>query len=950
MLVRNLLVPVLISALLAGLAAGGLVWRTSLARREALGATLQNRLSVFLQSSERLLLGAAALADRPDALAFLKESAPQFETIYRTDGAGRLVDVQPVQTGYLGMDFSNQAFVELPVQPGQVGYSPIVTSPLSGRQTIYLVTALSDGGRLSAELRLDALDAFLAQDAQGEGRAMSAWLLDSEGSLLARGGERLAAFGQVPAVGESRARLVGGDLVLVSVQPVNLTGWTMLIVSPLLADWEGFLPGMLGVLLLVPVLSAWLMLRYGRGLGRSMIQPLTLLNQRAQQISQGDYSTWVSFETVSSSFTEISELASSFQRMQQAIQQRQAALQVSESRFREMTELLPDMVFELDATRRIRYANRAAVRLLGEPEVAQNQLFDRLLVPDEVPALQEVARLSTAGQIPHPQVLRFKQASGAFFPGELALIALRGRDGNLLGYRGVVRDITERLSFEETLRRSYQLFTEGPVVVFRVRASGERPVEYVSPNVSQYGYHPRDFTGREDFFNQVIYPEDRARVARSIQDRLESGARFYEQEYRLVCANGEVRWVYDFTSVNRDASDRATHFDWYLLDITERKRAEERIHAQLQQLAALQLVDASITANADLVLTLQLLIAQLVELLGVDAAVVLRYNAQNQMLEAAAGRGFRVQAVNELRLRMGESYAGRAALRREKVILNRPSGELAQGFKYPQLLNEQFVSYCALPLVAKDEIKGVLEIFNRAPLQFDGEWMDFLETLAGQAAIAIYNADLLENLQRSNEELRQAYEATIRALSRALELRDKETEGHSQRVSDLAVRLARKAGVEEEKIDFVRIGALLHDIGKLGVPDQILHKEGQLTDEEWTVMRRHPDLARRMLLAIDYLRPALAIPQYHHERWNGSGYPYGLRGEDIPLAARVFAVVDVWDALSFDRPYRAAWPADKVIEYLNAEAGKQFDPRLVELFMQVLEEEGELTALVDSGD
>ncbi len=196
-------------------------------------------------------------------------------------------------------------------------------------------------------------------------------------------------------------------------------------------------------------------------------------------------------------------------------------------------------------------------------------------------------------------------------------------------------------------------------------------------------------------------------------------------------------------------------------------------------------------------------------------------------------------------------------------------------------------------------------------------------------------------MKRSNEELREAYEATIRGLSQALEMRDRETEGHSQRVCDLAVRLARKAGVDEDQIEFVRIGALLHDIGKVGVPDGILHKEGPLNEEEWVTMRKHPDNARRMLQTIDYLRPAMAIPQYHHERWNGSGYPYGLKAEDIPLTARVFAIVDVWDALSFDRPYRKAWAGDKVREYLLAEAGQQFDPTLVALFMQALAEEDE---------
>lgn len=939
MLVGNLLVPVFFATLVMGLAAGVLVWRSGVERQNGLAAALVNHTDAFLSHSEHVLVSAARTASVPEALAQAWAAAPQFARIYRLDSRGRLAALYPEQPEYLGMDFNNQALMQPPASVNRVVYSVVTTSPLSGQSTVFLSTRTNDGGLLSAELRLEALSANLAQSLTANRASARAQIVNGEGLRLAQAGQPLRTHAAGMVTRQVQSRWVGGDLVLVSAERIAATGWTVTVESNLLGGWEGFAPGILAVLLVVPLLTSWLLLRFGRRLSRFIAHPLAVLNERTQQMIGDEYTGRVSFQTISSSFLEVSELANNFQRMQQAVQQRQAALQVSENRFREMTELLPDMVFELDATRRIRYANRAAARMLGEREVSNNQLFDRLIVADEIRGLQEITRLAAGGESLHPQVLRFRQSNGASFPGEVAVTALRGKDSHLLGFRCVVRDITERLSFEETLRRSYQLFTEGPVVVFRLRASGDRPVEYVTPNVSQYGYHPRDFTGRKDFFTQIIYPDDRDLVAQAIQNRLQDGARFYEQEYRLMCANGDIRWVYDFTHVNRDAAGQAIHYDWYLLDITERKRAEERIQAQLMRLNALQMVDASISANADLTLTLQLLIAQLVELLGVDAAVVLRFNAKSQMLECAAGCGFVAMDPNALRLHMGESYAGRVALRRERMELNMPSSELARGFKFPQLVNENFVSYCALPLVAKDEIKGVLEIFNRTPLQFEREWMDFLEMLGGQAAIAIYNADLLEHLQRSNEELREAYEATIRGLSRALELRDKETEGHSQRVSDLAVRLARKAGVEEEKLEFVRIGALLHDIGKLGVPDHILHKEGKLTEKEWIVMRRHPDLARRMLLTIDYLRPALSIPQYHHERWDGTGYPYGLHGEDIPLAARVFAVVDVWDALSFDRPYRSAWPADKVTDYLQSEAGKHFDSRLVELFLEVLEEE-----------
>jgi HD-GYP domain-containing protein (c-di-GMP phosphodiesterase class II) len=194
------------------------------------------------------------------------------------------------------------------------------------------------------------------------------------------------------------------------------------------------------------------------------------------------------------------------------------------------------------------------------------------------------------------------------------------------------------------------------------------------------------------------------------------------------------------------------------------------------------------------------------------------------------------------------------------------------------------------------------------------------------------------DLQRSNLNLTLAYDATIAGWSQAMDLRDKETEGHTQRVTDFTVRLAERMGIPAEKIVHIRRGALLHDIGKLGVPDHILLKPDKLTEEEWEMMRKHPVFAYEMLSPIEFLHPALDIPYCHHERWDGTGYPRGLKGEQIPLAARLFAVVDVWDALRSDRPYRAAWPEDKVREHLLSLSGTHFEPRIAEMFMSLLEE------------
>jgi putative nucleotidyltransferase with HDIG domain len=214
------------------------------------------------------------------------------------------------------------------------------------------------------------------------------------------------------------------------------------------------------------------------------------------------------------------------------------------------------------------------------------------------------------------------------------------------------------------------------------------------------------------------------------------------------------------------------------------------------------------------------------------------------------------------------------------------------------------------------------------------EWIDFLKALAAQAAIAIDNFTLFDGLQRSNRELAQAYDATIEGWSRALELRDNETEGHARRVADLTVRLARVFGLGEEELVQIRWGALLHDIGKMGIPDAILLKNDELNEEEWAVMMKHPMFAYEMLAPVRYLRAALDIPYAHHEKWDGTGYPLGLKGEQIPLTARIFAVVDVWDALRSDRNYRTSWPVEKVLDHIRSLAGTHLDPHVVKVCLK----------------
>jgi len=360
----------------------------------------------------------------------------------------------------------------------------------------------------------------------------------------------------------------------------------------------------------------------------------------------------------------------------------------------------------------------------------------------------------------------------------------------------------------------------------------------------------------------------------------------------------------------------------------------EQAGHRLQQLASLSEIDRTIASNFDLRVSLQMILKHVSEQLEVDAADVLVFNDRLHTLEYVVGRGFRSTASEPMRLRLGQGQAGQAAL--ERRIIKIPdvasSGAI---FAQPEFIQaEQVEAYFAVPLINKGQIMGVLEVYQRTPLDPNEEWFDFLRTLAGQAAIAIDNVHLFDSLQRSNDELELAYDATIEGWSRALDLRDKETEGHTLRVTEMTVSLGRSLSLGEEELMQVRRGALLHDIGKMGVPDGILLKPGPLTDEEWLVMKKHPILAYQMLSPIRYLNAALDIPYCHHEWWDGTGYPRGLKGELIPLAARIFSVVDVWDALISDRPYRKAWSKEKTLEHIQAEAGTHFDPQVVKTFFQ----------------
>ncbi len=625
----------------------------------------------------------------------------------------------------------------------------------------------------------------------------------------------------------------------------------------------------------------------------------------------------------------------------------QEALRQSEFKFRKFVEESSVGIMLIDEQGRIVEWNRAVEDLSGiaRDEVIYEPCWDvrwRLIPLEQRTAMalneiksqtREALRTGEAPFLNQPNEETILHAGGDLRDVLQTVFPIKINNGFWLGV--LLRDITQSKRAEENLRQSEDKFSKAfqasPNIIVINRLSDGKIIEVNDVFITRSEYTREEILGHiPQEFNLWVDQEDLDRYMATLL----GNQNVREMEARFQTKSGQILncLVYgDIITLNNEPCILST-----ILDITDRKRQEEQIERQLQRLAALRTIDLAISSSFDLRITLAILLEHITTQLHVDAATVLTLNPYMNTLEFAAQRGFFGSGITQLRLHMGQGYAGKAALERRLISIPDLTQAEHQLTKPDLTTDEGFGAYFAVPLIVKGQIKGVLEVLHRAPLYPDPEWLDFLETIAGQAAIAIDNAELFQGLQRSNAELILAYDATIEGWSAALDLRDKETEGHSQRVLALTLRIARIMGITDEEMVHVRRGALLHDIGKLGVPDNILLKPGPLSDEEWEIMHKHPNLAYEMLSPITHLRPALDIPYCHHEKWDGTGYPRGLKGEQIPLSARIFALVDVWDALRSDRPYRPAWTKEATLDYIQKQSGRHFDPDVVNTFFNLL--------------
>ncbi len=609
-------------------------------------------------------------------------------------------------------------------------------------------------------------------------------------------------------------------------------------------------------------------------------------------------------------------------------------LTASEEKYRQLVENTSDGVLLVQDDRAL-YTNRRAVEILGyTPEKLAEISIDRLFQS----GVQTLCSADSDGNMREP-LYCIQRPDGQSRWVSMTRVPIEWENSPAMMV--MVADESSNLQARQALQDAEKKFATAfltiPDAIAITRLEDGQFLEVNESFEQLTGYLSEELSGRTALeLNLWVEVDDR----KWLIEQLREFGQVVDMEIKVRIKSGEIH--FGLASARLINLHNQPCILMIIRDITEKKNSEERFRQQMQRLATLRVVDMTIAASMDLDQVLNLLLEKLIHELDVDACVLLMLNAHKQLVHRASV-GMPDHLVRDVKINLGDQHAGWAALHWKPVYVLQTEENPDELLSRKDFAEAGFIAYYCTPLIAKGQVVGVLEVFNRKSLPSDPEWLNFFEALADQAAIAIENATLMETVEQANHEMLAAYDDTIQGWARALELRDGETEGHSQRVLQTTLAIARAIGFDEKQLVHIKRGALLHDIGKMAIPDAILFKPGPLTADEWEIMRKHPLHAYRLLSGISFLRPALDIPYCHHERWNGSGYPRGLSGEEIPLAARIFAVVDVWDALLSDRPYRNAWDESQVSDYIRQNAGILFDPAVVAAFFE------QITAL-DSPD
>lgn len=506
-------------------------------------------------------------------------------------------------------------------------------------------------------------------------------------------------------------------------------------------------------------------------------------------------------------------------------------------------------------------------------------------------------------------------------------------------------DITERKKMETALRES-QARLEG-IITSALNAiittdSAQRIVIFNPSAQKIFGYSAAQAIGRKlDILIPQRYRENHGELVRQFgKTGITNRAKGEMDTLFGLRANGEEFPMEAFISQNDIHGEK--FYTVIMQDITERKQAEVALRQHATELETLVAVSTSLRSALTVGDMIPLVIRQACRVSGAANGSIFLVEPQSGDLlstgwfSAEADRMIPYANAASIRHAAGEGATGRVVATGEiYVVVEMHSDQVTTILPEEEDHLRGMHAGISLPLRAHDRIVGVMHVSLREQRAFTDDEIHTLTAMAEMAGNAIHRATLYEQSLQHTRELSQEYDSTLAGWARALELRDELTEGHTRRVTELSMRLARRMGLGEVELVHLHRGAILHDIGKMGIPDSILLKNGPLDSVEREVMSRHPQYAYDMLSPIPFLRPVLDIPLYHHERWDGTGYPRGIRGEEIPLVARIFAVADVWDALTSDRPYRPAWTKSHARQYIRQQAGKYFDPKIVDVFLKM---------------
>jgi len=515
-----------------------------------------------------------------------------------------------------------------------------------------------------------------------------------------------------------------------------------------------------------------------------------------------------------------------------------------------------------------------------------------------------------------------KRKDGSIFPVEVSTrLATIDNETVAVAY---VRDITERKKAEQAIIESEEKFrTLAQTAAAGIFIHKGGPYLYVNPKwVDITGYSEEELTQKE--FLDIFASSSHDLVEKHFHDRLQNDRSVKRYEAEIQPKAGQTRWV-DITT-SGIVYQGVEAIIGTAIDITDRKQKERELEmvAKISEALRVALTRDEIRPTV---------LREVMNFLDIDGALISTIEGGKEMeiLDRAAGC---FAPADMTRLKVSEGLTGYIIVTGKPYVNNHAPHD--PHFSFPELLTN-LSSIAGVPLITKGETIGAL-LIGSTHILTDNE-LRLLKTIGDMTASAIHRSDLYEQTSTQAHELKQAYDATLEGWAHALELRDKETQGHSLRIANMTIKLAKRMGYKDEDLENVRRGALLHDIGKMGVPDTILLKPGSLTEEEWVSMRKHPEYAREMLIDLPYFKDAIDIPYCHHEWWDGTGYPRGLKSTEIPLVSRIFAIVDAWDALISDRPYRKAWTKRDALSHIIDQSGNHFDPEVVNAFVQMLRDE-----------